>query len=66
MARDLIRLRLSFDTIDIETDAALEQAYGEAIPVLMQDSVEVARAPQTSASLEHALMRAGILPSKGA
>jgi hypothetical protein len=65
MAGDLIRLRLSFDTIDIEADASLEQAYGEAIPVLMKGEQEIARAPQTSASLEQALSWAGVLPDKG-
>lgn len=61
MARDLSRLGLAFDTIDIESDAALEQEYGEAIPVLMAGELEVARAPQSEASLQQALEQAGLL-----
>lgn len=61
MARDLTRLKLQFVTIDIESDASLEAAYGEAIPVLMDGEQEIARAPQTRASLERTLRRAGIL-----
>lgn len=62
MARDLSRLHLSFDTINIELDEELERAYGESIPVLMLGEREIARAPQTAASLEQALRRAGALP----
>jgi hypothetical protein len=62
MARDLSRLRLGFVTIDIEQDAALERTFGESIPVLMLDEREIARAPQTAASLEKALRREGLLP----
>ena len=65
MERELSHLRLSFDTINIELDAELERAYGEVIPVLMLGDTEIARAPQTSATLEQALMRAGVLPGKG-
>lgn len=61
MARDLSRLRLSFVTIDIESDAALEAAYGEVIPVLMYGEEEIARAPQIEASLKAALKRFGLL-----
>ncbi len=65
MARDLSRLRLSFATIDVELDEELERAYGESIPVLMFGEREIARAPQTAASLERALRRAGVLPDGG-
>ncbi len=63
MAHDLQRLRVAFDDIDIEQDEALEQAYGESIPVLMQGSREIARAPQTERTLRQALNRAGLLPA---
>ena len=35
MARDLQRLRVDFEEVDIEGDEALERAYGECIPVLL-------------------------------
>ena len=63
MARDLHRLRVAFDEVDIELDAALERAYGESIPVLMQGVNEIARAPQTERTLRQALSRAGLLPA---
>ena len=65
MARDLRRLRVPFDEVDIEQDPALERAYGEAIPVLMAGEVEIARAPQTERSLRDALIRAELLPAVG-
>jgi hypothetical protein len=63
MARDLQRHRVDFDEVDIEDDEALEDAYGEAIPVLLDGEVEIARAPQTERSLKVALARAGLLPA---
>jgi hypothetical protein len=63
MARDLRRLRVPFQEIDIEQDEALERAYGELIPVLLQDNREIARAPQDERSLRRALSRAGLLPA---
>lgn len=63
MARDLQRLRVEFEEVDIETDERLERAYGEAIPVLLDGDVEIARAPQTERSLRNALIRAGLPPA---
>jgi hypothetical protein len=63
MARDLRRLRVDFDEIDIERNETLERVYGESIPVLLNDGFEVARAPQTERSLRDALIRAGLLPA---
>jgi glutaredoxin len=63
MARDLRRWGVGFEEVDVEQDEALERAYGEAIPVLLDGSVEVARAPQTERSLRDALIRAGLLPT---
>jgi glutaredoxin len=60
IARDLSRLGISFATIDIEMDEALEQRYGEAIPVLLLDGREIARAPLDMASLERALSDTGV------
>ena len=61
MARDLRRLHVSFDEVDIEQDATLERAYGESIPVLLLGTREVARAPQSEPSLRQALIRAGLI-----
>ena len=61
MAADLSKLGVPFDTFDIEQDATLEAAYGEAIPVLFDDEREIARAPQTRESLAKALKLAGLL-----
>jgi hypothetical protein len=63
MARDLRRLRLSFEEIDIEQDETLERLYGESIPVLLAGDHEIARAPQTERSLRQVLSRAGLLPA---
>ncbi len=63
MARDLRRWGVGFEEVDVEQDEALERAYGEAIPVLLDGSVEVARAPQTERSLRDALIRVGLLPT---
>jgi hypothetical protein len=62
MARDLRRLGLNFDEVDIEQDETLEHAYGESIPVLFHGERELARAPQTERSLKETLTRAGLLP----
>lgn len=61
MARDLRRLRLAFDEVDVEQDDELERVYGEAIPVLLHGDREVARSPQTERSLRQAVTRAGLL-----
>ena len=63
MARDLRHLGVGFEEVDVEQDEALERAYGEAIPVLLDGVVEVARAPQTVRSLRDALIRAGLPPA---
>jgi Glutaredoxin-like domain (DUF836) len=63
MARDLQRLRVEFEEIDVEQDEALERAYGESIPVLLDGENEIARAPQTERSLRDALIRADLLPA---
>jgi hypothetical protein len=61
MARDLSKLGVQFDAVNVEKDPALEAAYGESIPVLFNDDVEIARAPQTRDSLSKALKTAGVL-----
>jgi glutaredoxin len=61
MARDLHRLKIAFEEVDVEQDEALERDYGEFIPVLMHGRREIARAPQTEKSLREALSRAGLL-----
>ena len=61
MGRALVELNLAFEAVNIEDDPVLEARYGEMIPVLMQDDLEVARAPQTSRTLKRALERRGVL-----
>jgi hypothetical protein len=63
MARDLRRLRVAFEEVDVEQDETLERVYGESIPVLLSGGIEIARAPQTERSLRDALIRAGLLPA---
>ena len=63
MARDLRRLRVGFEEVDIERDESLGRAFGEAIPVLLSGGFEIARAPQTERSLREALIRHGLLPA---
>jgi hypothetical protein len=62
MARDLESLQIPFDSIDIDQDESLVKTYGEVIPVLLLGEQEVARAPQTPATLRDSLMGFGLLP----
>jgi hypothetical protein len=61
MARDLSRLHVPFDTVNVELDEAVEASFGEYIPVLFDGEREVARAPHTFDSLQKALKREGLL-----
>lgn len=61
MARDLCRLKVRFEEVDVDQHEALQRAYGEVIPVLMLGEREIARAPQTERTLRQALSRAGLL-----
>ena len=61
MARDLRRLKIAFEEVDVDQDEALQRVYGEVIPVLMMGEREIARAPQTERTLRQALSRAGLL-----
>ena len=61
MAHFLRELGVAFDLVDVDEDAALSAAFGDAIPVLMQGGVEIARAPQSSRTLERTLRRCGVL-----
>ena len=49
-----------FDAINVDSDAALARRYGDAIPVLLDGDVEVARAPMTRQSLRGALKSLGL------
>jgi glutaredoxin len=53
--RDLQRLGAQFDTVDVDEDAALLRLYNEAVPVLMLDGAELARAPFTEKTLRLAI-----------
>jgi hypothetical protein len=57
-ARDLVRLNIAFDTIDVDLDEALLSRYGDVIPVLLDDEREIVRAPFTLPALRKALARA--------
>jgi len=56
----LRELGTRFDTINVESDATLAGRYGDAIPVLLDGDVEVARAPMTKQSLRGALKSLGL------
>jgi glutaredoxin len=43
MAAALRSLGVAFDEVDIDADAGLEDLYGEHIPVLLKDGVELCR-----------------------
>ncbi len=53
-------LGLTFETIDVGGDVALAGLYGDAIPVLLNDDREVARAPLTRGALRKALKSLGL------
>ena len=60
LARDLRGLGARFTTVDIDAHEDLMRRFDEAVPVLMLDGAEIARAPFTPASLRQALSGAGI------
>jgi hypothetical protein len=43
MAQGLRRLGVEFDEIDVDSDSRLEELYGEDVPVLLKDEVELCR-----------------------
>jgi glutaredoxin len=53
--RALMRLGAAYETVDVDSDAALRERYGEAIPVVLLGDEEVARAPISQDSLRKAL-----------
>ena len=59
-ARDLARLSIAFDTIDVDIDEELLRRYGEVIPVVLAGEVEIVRAPFTLPALRKALAKAGL------
>ena len=60
----LLRMGVTFATIDVEADIELERRYGEMIPVLLYDDREIARAPLDEAALRSALSSAGLAPER--
>ena len=60
-ARDLARLGIAFDTIDVDMNEGLARRYGEVIPVILAGDTEVVRAPFTLPALRRALARAGLV-----
>jgi len=63
-ARDLRRMGIDFTTLDVDSHPDLLQRYNEAVPVLMLDGAELARAPLSDMKLRLALARAGIGPTR--
>jgi hypothetical protein len=43
MAQALRGMGLEVEEIDVDSDPALEQSYGEDVPVLFRDGVEICR-----------------------
>ena len=43
MAAALRSLGVAFTEIDVDADAGLEERYGENVPVLLKDGVEICR-----------------------
>jgi glutaredoxin len=44
-ARDLARLNVRFDTIDVDSSEELAARYGDFVPVLLADETAIAHAP---------------------
>ena len=59
--RDLRRLGLHPQMVDIEQDEELKQRYSEAIPVLLLGDDELARAPLLPERLHQLLQSRGLL-----
>jgi glutaredoxin len=51
----LKRLGIEFETIDVDSDPELTRRYGERVPVLLADGVEVASAPIEAKKLRESL-----------
>jgi glutaredoxin len=63
-ARGLRRMGVDFSILDVDEHPDLLARYNEAVPVLMLDGVELARAPLGDMKLRTALARAGIIPTR--
>ena len=63
-ARDLARMGLAFDLVDVDGDEAMADRYGESIPVLLAGETEVVRAPFTVPALRKALASHGLAASR--
>ena len=59
-ARDLTRMGIAFDTVDVDQYKDLAERYGEVIPVLLRGEEEIVRAPFTLPGLRKALNQAGL------
>lgn len=63
-AEALRSLGISFTTVDVDRDPPLLAAYNEAVPVVLVDGHEIARAPITVADLERAWSRLSAPPAR--
>jgi glutaredoxin len=43
MAKALRELGVDFEEIDVDSDPTLDERYGENVPVLLKDEIEVCR-----------------------
>ncbi len=51
----LSEMDVEFETVDVDADPELARRYGEAIPVVLADGEEIARAPIDAPALRRAL-----------
>jgi hypothetical protein len=61
LGRELDRLSLPYESLDVDKDDALLSLYDETVPVLLLDGREIARAPVSRNALRSLLSRAGVL-----
>ena len=52
MAVALRALRVEFSEIDVDSDPRLDELYGENVPVLLRDGVEICRHRLTPEAIE--------------
>lgn len=55
--RELDRLGVPYETVDVDSDPVLEGAYGECVPVILYGGAEIARAPIDAVALRKAVGR---------
>jgi hypothetical protein len=61
LADGLSRLKVQFESVDIDERAELRQLYDDCVPVLLHEGRELARAPWDEQKLKRTLREAGVL-----